>query len=41
MRKMLIAAKDAVNELQTAQYDNMPIERFNKNIEFVQNRLQG
>lgn len=40
MRKMLVAARDAVNELQTAQYDNMPIERFNKNIEFVQNRLR-
>lgn len=36
MRKMLLEAKNAVDELQTAQLDNTPIERFNKNIESVQ-----
>jgi hypothetical protein len=36
MRKMLLEAKTAVDELQTAQLDNTPIERFNKNIEAVQ-----
>jgi hypothetical protein len=36
MRKMLLEAKNAVDELQTAQLDNIPIERFNKNLEAVQ-----
>jgi len=36
MRKMLLEAKNAVDELQTAQLDNTPIERFNKNLEAVQ-----
>jgi hypothetical protein len=40
MRKMLMEAKNAVDELQTAQLDNMPIERFNKNIDIVQGQLR-
>lgn len=40
MRKMLLEAKNAVDELQTAQLDNTPIERFNKNIEVVQALLR-
>lgn len=40
MRKMLLEAKTAVDELQTAQLDNTPIERFNKNIESVQQKLR-
>jgi conjugative transfer pilus assembly protein TraH len=40
MRKMLLEAKNAVDELQTAQLDNTPIERFNKNIEVVQMLLR-
>lgn len=40
MRKMLLEARSAVDELQTAQLDNMPIERFNKNVETVQQQLR-
>jgi hypothetical protein len=40
MRKILMDAKNAVDELQTAQLDNMPIERFNKNIQMVQAQLR-
>jgi hypothetical protein len=40
MRKMLLEAKSAVDELQTAQLDNTPIERFNKKVETVQQQLR-
>ena len=40
MRKMLSEAKAAVDELQTAQIDNTPIERFNDNVKHVQGLLQ-
>lgn len=40
MRKMLLEAKTAVEELQTAQLDNTPIERFSKNIESVSQQLR-
>lgn len=40
MRKMLMEAKNAVDELESAQLDNTPIERFNKNIEIVQQLLR-
>jgi conjugative transfer pilus assembly protein TraH len=40
MRKMLLEAKTSVEELQTAQLDNTPIERFQKNVESVQAKLK-
>jgi len=40
MRKMLSDAKSAVDELQTAQLDNTPIERFNANVVMVQALLR-
>ena len=40
MEKMLFKAKAAVEELKTSQIDNTPIERFNKNIEQVQELLR-
>lgn len=40
MRKMLLEAKASVDELKTAQLDNTPIQRFNKNIEIVQELLR-
>jgi conjugative transfer pilus assembly protein TraH len=40
MQKMMISAKSAVDELQTAQLDNTPIDRFNKNVAAVQSLLR-
>jgi len=40
MRKMLAQARDAVNELQAAQFDNTSIDRFNKNVANVQLMLR-
>ena len=39
MQKMLFEARSAVDELATSQVDNTPIERFNRNIERVQELL--
>ena len=40
MQKMLSSAKQAVDDLQTAQFDNTTIERFNNNIKNVQDLLR-
>ena len=40
MQKMLSSAKKAVDDLQTAQFDNTTIERFNNNIKNVQDLLR-
>jgi hypothetical protein len=36
MSKMLLEAKDAVDQIKTSQLDNTPIERFNDNVQRVQ-----
>jgi conjugative transfer pilus assembly protein TraH len=40
MRKLLMQARSAVDELGTAQIDNISIDRFNKNVEHIQNLLR-
>lgn len=40
MQKMLSSAKKAVDDLQTAQFDNTSIERFNNNLKNVQDLLR-
>lgn len=40
MSKMLLEAKDAVDQIKTSQLDNTPIERFNSNVERIQTLLK-